>query len=138
MSGLLRSLLIVLGLACGLSLVVLAMVFSLAAHQRRRQIGVLRALGATRGAVLLSFMIEAGLLALAGGMAGIVLAAAAVYLLRDSLAPALGIPPISPSLGPLAASVAAGLGLALVVVGLAAVFPALRVGRQEPASSMRE
>jgi len=137
-SGLLRSLLIILGMATGLSVVVLAMIFSLAAHQRRRQIGVLRALGATRGAVLLSFLAEAGLLALAGAAAGIVIAGAAVYLLHGALVHALGFPFALPSPASLAAYVAAGLGFALVVVGLAAMVPALRIGRQEPASSMRE
>lgn len=137
-SGLLRSLLIILGLATGLSVAVLAMVFSLAAHQRRRQIGVLRALGATRGAVLLTFLLEAGFLALAGGIVGIVVVAATIYLLRAAIVQALGFPFALPSVGSLAAYGAGGLSLALVVVGLAAVFPALRIGRQEPASSMRE
>lgn len=137
-SGLLRSLLIILGMATVLSVAVLAMVFSLAAHQRRRQIGVLRALGATRAAVLLSFLVEAGFLALAGGMVGVLVAVGAVYLLRAELVRALGFPFVLPSFGPLAAYVAAGLGLALVVVGLAALIPAVRIGRQEPASSMRE
>jgi len=136
--GLLRSLLIILVLATALAVVVLAMVFSLAAHQRRRQIGVLRALGATRGAVLLALLLEAGFLALAGGIMGIALAAAGVYLLRGALVDALGFPFDFPPVGSLAPYAAGGLGLALVVVGLAAVVPAVRIGRQEPASAMRE
>ena len=136
--GLLRSLLIVLVLATALAVVVLAMVFSLAAHQRRRQIGVLRALGATRGAVLLTLLLEAGFLALAGGIVGIALAAAGIYLLRESLVEALGFPFAFPPAGSLVLYAVGGLGLALVVVGLAAVIPAVRIGRQEPASSMRE
>jgi putative ABC transport system permease protein len=136
--GLLRSLLIILVLATALAVAVLAMVFSLAAHQRRRQIGVLRALGATRGAVLLTLLLEAGFLALTGGIMGIALAAAGVYLLREALVEAMGFPFAFPPAGSLASYAAGGLGLALVVVGLAAVVPAVRIGRQEPASAMRE
>lgn len=137
-SGVLRVTLIILALALVLSIALLAFVFSIAAHERSRQIGVLRALGATRGAVLVSLLTEAGILALAGGVTGVVIAAVGVYLFRGLLVESLGFPFLYPSTGPLAGLIAAGLALALVVVALAAVFPALRACRQEPASSMRE
>jgi putative ABC transport system permease protein len=137
-TGLLRGLLIILALTIVLSGALLAMVFSMAAHERSRQIGVLRALGATRGAVLWSFLTEAGILALAGGVVGVIIAAVGVYLFRTLLVESLGFPFLFPSSGTLAALVVGGLALALVVVGLAALFPALRICRQEPANSMRE
>lgn len=137
-SGLLRVLLIILALTLVLSAALLALVFSMAAHDRSRQIGVLRALGATRATVLRAFMTEAGLLALAGGAAGVVIAAGGVYLFRTLLVRTLGFPFLFPAAGPLALLVVGGLALALVVVGLAALFPALRIARQEPAVSMRE
>ena len=137
-SGVLRGTLVVLGLTVVLAVAVLALMFSMEAHERRRQIGVLRALGATRGGVLASFLTEAGLLALAGGLAGVVIAAAGVFLFRTLLVTSLGFPFLLPSAARLAAFVAGGLVLALVVVTLAAIVPALRVCRQEPADSMRE
>jgi len=137
-SGVLRVTLIVLGLTLVLSAALLAFVFSIAAQERRRQIGVLRALGATRGAVLATLLTEAGMLALAGGIAGVTIAAVGAYLFRGLLVESLGFPFLYPSGGPLAGLVAAGLALALAVVALAALFPALRVCRQDPASSMRE
>ena len=121
-----------------LSGALLAMVFSMAAHERRRQIGVLRALGATRGAVLWSFLTEAGILAVAGGLAGVATAAVCVYLFRNLLVKSLGFPFLFPSFGSLAVLIVGGLALALIVVGLAAFFPAFRICRQEPANSMRE
>lgn len=137
-SGLLRGLLVILAMTLALAFLLLALVYSMAAHERRRQIGVLRALGATRSAVLLAFLTEASILALAGGAAGAALAATAVFLFRSLLVKSLGFPFLFPSAGTLAALIAGGLALALGVVALAALLPALRISRQEPADSMRE
>ena len=137
-SGVLRGMVVVLALVGVLALALMALIFSMAVHERRRQIGVLRALGATRGAVLLSLLMEAGILALAGGVVGVVLASVGVYLFRTVLVTTLGFPFLFPPFGSLVALVAAGMALALVWVALAALVPALRISRQEPADSMRE
>ena len=138
MNGLLRSLEALLGLVWALSLVLLGLVFSVTANERRREIGVLRALGSTRNFVFRSLLTEAALLALVGGVLGISLSGAAVYLFRGLLMASFGIPLIFPPVPELAAFVAAGFLLALGTVALAAVFPALRVSRQDPATAMRE
>jgi putative ABC transport system permease protein len=136
--GLLRVMLLVLGLLLVLALVVTIALFAMAAHERRRELGVLRALGATRGAVLVSLLSEALILALAGGLAGALVAAVGVGLFYTLLTSAFGFPFLFPSLGRLASQIVLGLALALAVVGLAAALPALRATRQEPAVSMRE
>lgn len=137
-SGVLRITLIILGLTLILAVALLAFVFSIAAHERHRQIGVLRALGATRAAILVKLLTEAGILALAGAIVGVVLAAVGVYLFRTALVDSLGFPFLYPDSGTLAGLVFAGLAAALLVVALAALFPALHACRQDPASSMRE
>ena len=136
--GLLRGLAIILGLIVALAVAVTALVFSMAAHERRRQIGVLRALGASQSAVLVSFLSEALILALAGGAVGVVLGALCVYLFRALLVSALGFPFLFPSAGTLAALLAAGVAAAVVVVSAAALVPVLKISRQDPADSMRE
>ncbi len=135
---LLHLMLVVLGLLLVMAAAVTAALFAMAANERRRELGVLRALGATRGAVLASLLGEALILALAGGLAGAVVAAAGVALFHTLLASVLGFPFLFPSFGRLAGEVALGLALALAVVGAAAALPALRVSRQEPAVAMRE
>jgi putative ABC transport system permease protein len=137
-SGVLRTLVVVVLLTVVLSLALMAIVFWMSVHERRRQIGVLRALGATQRFVLLSYMTEAALLALVGGLAGAVLAAVGMYLFHGLLVSALGFPILLPSLASLIGLVVVGLLIALAVAAVAAFVPALRASRQEPAVSMRE
>lgn len=137
-SGVLRTMVVIVVLTVVLSLALMAVIFWMSVHERSRQIGVLRALGATQRFVLLSYMTEAVLLALVGGLVGAILAAAAMYLFRDLLVSALGFPILLPSLASLFGLIAVGLLIALVVAAVAAFVPALRASRQEPAVSMRE
>jgi len=116
----------------------IGLVFSMAAHERRRQLGVLRALGATRRFVLQTLLTEAGLLALGGGLVGVIVAALAIYFLRRPIVNDIGIPFLFPALPSLLAQVVAGLVLALFSVTLAALLPAYRISHEEPADAMRE
>jgi putative ABC transport system permease protein len=138
MEGQRKGMLTILGVVLALSLAVIAVVFSMAVNERRREIGVLRALGATRGAVLRSLLTGAAVLALSGGLAGIVVSGLGLFLLRHRLMRLFGFPFLFPSLPTLLALVAIGLAAALAAVLAAAFIPAYRVSRQEPAVSMRE
>ena len=116
-------------LTVALSLTLMAVIFLMSVHDRRRQIGVLRALGATQRFVLLSYMTEAAVLAVAGGLAGAVLAAVVVYFFHDLLVSALGFTILLPSALSMIALVIVGLLVALVVAAAAAFVPALRASR---------
>ncbi len=138
MTSLLNSVLAVLGVTWVMSMALIGLVFSMAANERRRELGVLRALGATRGVVFESLVTEAGLLALGGGAVGIAVTILAVYLFRQAIIVSMGVPFLLPSPGLLMAQVGGGLGLALISVTLAALVPAWRISHQEPAAAMRE
>ena len=137
-SGVLRTMVVIVVLTVVLSLALMAVIFWMSVHERRRQIGVLRALGATQRFVLLAYMTEAALLALAGGLVGVVLAAVVMYFFHDLLVSALGFTILLPSFVSMIGLIVAGLLIALVVAAAAAFVPALRASRQEPAVSMRE
>ncbi|HSG17407.1 MAG TPA: FtsX-like permease family protein [Anaerolineae bacterium] len=138
LTGLLKSVLLVLVITWVLAVLLIGLVFSMAAHERRRQLGVLRALGATRRFVMQTLLTEAGLLALAGGLLGVLIAVLTIYFLRRPIVNDLGIPFLFPALPSLLAQTAIGIGLALISVTLAALVPAYRISHEEPADAMRE
>jgi putative ABC transport system permease protein len=136
-AGLQRSLPGLLAGTWVLSIVFIGLVFTVAVHQRRREIGVLRALGSTRKSVLWSILAEGLMLALAGGTVGALLATLAILRFRDQIVQSAGLPLSSPPPLTLLALAVGVVLLALVSVTLAALLPALSISRQEPAASMR-
>jgi putative ABC transport system permease protein len=138
MSGVLRSNLIVMSITWVLSVLLIGLVYSMAANERRRELGVLRAMGATRAFVLRSLLAEAGILALGGGLVGVAVTSLAVILFRNLIIHSLGLPFLFPSFFPLLVQVIGGLLLALLSVTCAALLPAYRISHQDPAVAMRE
>ncbi|MCI0519928.1 MAG: FtsX-like permease family protein [Chloroflexi bacterium] len=136
--GLLRSILLVLSATWGLSIVLIGLIFSMAANERRRELGVLRALGATRSFVMRSLLAEAGILAFSGGLIGVLLAGVGIFLFRRAIVETIGIPFLFPSAAALFQQVGLGLALAVLSVTLAALLPAYRISRMDPAVAMRE
>lgn len=96
--------------------------------QRTAEIGLLKALGATGGAIRTAFLTEAAMLSLAGAVFG--------YLLGQAGAAAIRLLyPVFPAYPPDWA-VLAGLGTALVTGILFGVMPARRAARLDPVESL--
>lgn len=101
--------------------------------ERTREIGIRRALGATRADILRQFLLEAGLIAGLGGLLGVLGGASLVFLISKVLAYVLG------SWTPHYAAWAITLGLCSstltgVVFGL---YPAWRAARLDPVEALR-
>ncbi|HEX3606467.1 MAG TPA: ABC transporter permease [Candidatus Dormibacteraeota bacterium] len=96
--------------------------------ERIAEIGLRKALGATRGDILRQFLIEASVLSAAGGVMGIGLGAGSTFLLNHFTAL---LTVFSPSAAAMALIIAAGIGL---VFG---VFPAMRAARLAPIEALR-
>jgi hypothetical protein len=83
-------------------------------------------------------LIEAALLALAGAVAGIAIAACGLYIFKDMIAGSMKMPFLFPSVSSFIGLFGAGVALAIFSVALSALIPALRLSRQELAIAMRE
>ncbi|MGD0554729.1 MAG: ABC transporter permease [Streptosporangiaceae bacterium] len=95
--------------------------------ERRQEIGLRRALGATKGQIRTQFLSEAILLALTGGVIGDLLGAAATAI----YASAKGWPTVIPF-----EAWAGGLAAALVIGALAGLLPAIRAARLSPTEAL--
>jgi len=112
--------------------------FSMAANERRREMAVLRAVGAMPDFVFRLILTEAGLLAASGAIFGIIIAGTGLYLFKDFIAASLKMPFLFPSISSFFGLFGAGLALAIITVTLSALIPAIRISRQELAIAMRE
>lgn len=108
--------------------VVIMTLMLMAVNERRREIGVRRALGATRRDVLRQFLAEAAVVAALGGVVG-VLAGTGIGAL---VALQRGLPPVVPW------PVLAGAVLGSLVIGIAfGLQPAWRAARVDPIEALR-
>jgi len=136
--GLIQVLWGVVGMTWVMAVVFTGLAFSIAVNERRRQIGVLRALGANWIDVIQSILIEALTLAAAGGAAGVLLAALSLVYIPDLVVRITNLPFIAPDLQELASRGLLGILLTLASVTLGALIPSLRLQRRELAVTMRE
>jgi putative ABC transport system permease protein len=117
-----------------------SLLYSATLNERRRELGLLLALGARRWQVTLTVLVEAVLTTALGGLGGVVLGAAVLVLFRRSSGFALesaGVSFLWPELSSLAWDAAGCVLLASLVGWLGALVPAWRAGRAEPNALIR-
>ena len=136
--GLFRMLFLGLTVVWVLAVVLSGLVFSLMVNERRREIGLLRAIGADRNFIFKLFLTESSALGLGGGLIGVVFAVVFVYLFRVYLMLSAEVPLLIPPLPSLLGFMLACLVVALVLALPALLYPAVRASRVDPAVAMRE
>jgi putative ABC transport system permease protein len=95
--------------------------------ERRQEIGLRRALGATKGQIRIQFLSEAMMLALAGGAAGVILGVISTAVYSHVKGWAIVIP---------AEAWGGGLGAALLIGARAGLLPAIRAARLSPTQAL--
>ena len=106
----------------------IANVMVISVLERRSEIGLRRALGATRRHLGIQFLTESLLLSLAGGVAGVALGAAVAGAYASSRGWDVVVPP---------AVVLGGVLAAVAVGAVAGLYPALRAARLPPVEALR-
>ncbi len=106
----------------------IANVMIISVLERRTEIGVRRALGATKGHIAVQFVVESTLLALLGGLAGVAIGYAVTggYARRQGWIIDLPVE-----------ALVLGVAAALAVGALAGLYPAARAARLDPAEAVR-
>ena len=96
--------------------------------ERRSEIGLRRALGATKRHVAIQFLGEALLLAAVGGVGGVALGALVTGLYANFKGWDILIPTLA---------WAGGLAAALLIGAIAGLYPAVRAARMSPTEALR-
>jgi lipoprotein-releasing system permease protein len=113
----------------------IASVLVVSVVQKQREIGILRAMGATRAQVMGVFLVQGALVGLLGAVIGVVLAAGMIALFTHFVKGSDGLPLFAITLSP-----AVALQVALLAWGsgvLTAFAPARRAARMDPAQAIR-
>ena len=96
--------------------------------ERTREIGVRKALGATRGVILWQFLVEASTMTSVGAVVGLITGGALAYFIRHAFPIEASVPPLS-------------IAVALVASALTGVLfgmiPAIRASRLDPVEALR-
>jgi putative ABC transport system permease protein len=95
--------------------------------ERRSEIGLRRALGATRGHIRVQFLSEAVLLAFLGGAVGVGLGALSTAVYASTKGWSVVVP---------ALAWGGGFGIAILIGALAGLLPALRAARMSPTEAL--
>ena len=120
------------------SIPLLGFISAMVAYERRREVAILRALGATKAYVVRLMLAESFSISIVGGLIGIGAAAVILVFFQDFIAVSLKIPFIIPSPmaiiydGGTAFLFSAGIG------GISSLYPAILINRSEPYETIRK
>ena len=137
-AGLIQSLFLALSIIWIFTVVLTGFVFSLIVNEQRREIGMFRAVGASRHFIFRLFLTEGAILASVGGLTGMIVTTFLLYFLKTWLMSAFEVRIYLPSLPGLVVSMIGCFLIALLLVLPALLYPAIRASRLDPAVAMRE
>jgi putative ABC transport system permease protein len=121
-----------------ISIPLLGSISAMVAHEKRKEIAILQALGATKSFIVRLMMVESLSLASIGALTGIGFAALILVGFQDFIAFTLRIPFTIPSPLTIVTYAGSALLLSVVIGGIASLYPAYLINRSEPYETMRK
>jgi putative ABC transport system permease protein len=112
-------------------------IFTMIVNERRREIGLLQAMGATRRFIFREVMLESVQLTTIGGAIGLALGGVVIILLKGTVADSLGVEFVWPGAGFIIIFTVGYLLMAALTGVVAALYPALVASRLEPYQAIR-
>ena len=122
----------------GLSVIVLAVIFSVLYNGRKKEFALYRSLGATRKRLVKIVLTESSLISALGAAAGTITASLVVFPFSNYIGTLLKLPYLLPDAGPVLGALANSLLLSFLVGPLAVLYSAVKVSRSETYTAIRE
>jgi len=137
LSGLIHGIVLISSILWIIVLLIMAFAFYMIANERRREIGLLRAMGANRLHVAEIILTEASLLSVSGGAVGVILGFSLLVSFKDLMLHYLKLPYLFPSTAELVILVVSALVFSFLTGLLSALLPSLSVIKTEPYDAIR-
>jgi putative ABC transport system permease protein len=128
-------------LSWAMTVLLMAIVFTMIVNERRRELGLLRAMGATRTHLVKLILLEAAILSAIGSIVGIAGGLLTIGRIKEILALAAGAGGVAYQLPTFSyITLVAFLTVVVIIVSgtLTAIYPAVKVGAIEPYDAIRK
>jgi putative ABC transport system permease protein len=137
LSGLIKAIVIISIILWFIVLLIMAFAFYMIVNERRREIGLLRAMGANKGHIAAIMLNEAALLSAAGGVVGVLLGYGLLFSLKDLILQHLKLPYLFPAASELITLTVGALFFAILTGLFAALLPVVTALKSEPYEAIR-
>lgn len=120
-----------------MSILVVGAIFSIIINERRREMGLLRAMGATSVSVFRLVMYESSILTGFGGAIGVALGAGVIYFFNSMIKSVMRMSYVWPTADEIGILILICLAAGVVAGVLGALYPAVRSSTMEPLNAIR-
>ena len=131
-------LLVLLLLTSIFSIIVLILTFSLSVNERRREFGILRSIGATRGMVISVVIKEAVIIGISGGFIGVAFSSLILFPFNTYIGDSVKLPYLLPNSWVIIVVIILTLILSAVIPPIIASCFAVKISRSETYLTMRD
>jgi putative ABC transport system permease protein len=115
-----------------------ALIAIMVANERRKEMGIMRALGGNRSFIFRLVVVESMVLAGIGASIGVIASASGILLFQGVVKSSLGIPFLPPPIQTVVVNSAMVSLLAITIGAVCSLYPAFRVSHMEPYQAIRK